>query len=424
MTDTAVAGQTSLVKPSASYWREIRFNWRALAAASAGLGAGNLLHHYISAIFAPHLLAEFGWSNADFALTGVLNLTALLFIPLVGHFTDLFGVRRVAFVGVVSLPLVFVALSMQNGSLTVFAAICTAQYIFAATTTTSTVYSRLVAERFVSARGLALAIAATTPSLVGLIGSPLLHLVIDAYGWRIGYLAVAAYCLVVGVIALLLIPARSIGKAAVPNSRPVPRRSIAQYDLILRSPAFWIIFTAMLLCNLVYPLQSSQLMLMLIDKGAGATAGWMISLFAAGVMFGRFACGVALDHYPSHFVAAIAMGLPSASLLMLATGVDALPVLAGSVMLLGLSLGAESDLAAYLVIRFFPIDVYSTVLSLVVVAIAISAASGAVMLSAALKLGSGFDAYMTIAGLAGIAGAVMFLLLGRQEPLDPYKNII
>lgn len=398
-----------------SYLGEIRRNWRPVAAASAGLGAGTLLNHYIGHIFAPHLLEAFGWSKSSFALTGTLGLLTLIFIPLAGRMADLLGVRRVALIGVVSLPLTFVAFSMMNGNIFLFAAITVVQNLLAGVTTTSTVYSRLIAERFVTARGLALAIAATTPALVGIVGSPLLDGVIHAHGWRIGYLAVAAYVAIIGSVALMLIPGRASVPEAGSASRPPRRRAAADYRLIMRSRAFWIIFVGMLLCNLIYPLQSSQMKLMLLENGVDSTAGsWMISLFAVGVMLGRFGCGLALDRFPPHLVAAIGMGLPAIGLLSLALGFNAPAILAGSVVLLGLSLGAESDLAAFLVIRFFRIDIYSTVVSLVVVAIGVAAVLGSVMLSLTLRLVHDFSLYMLLGGIASLAGSALFLLLGRE----------
>lgn len=393
------------------YLGEFRTHGRALAAACAGMGAGFLLNHYVASIFAPHLLGEFGWSRSDFAMIGSLGLLTLFVVPLAGRLTDLFGVRPVATVGVVAFPLTFVAYAMMPGSLTVYGAIFVAQNLLAGAITSSTVYSRLIAERFVTARGLAFAVAATSPALVGVIGSPLLYNFIEANGWRAGYLAVAAYVAVVGGIGLLLMPGRT-----APAQAGTARRSARKdYPAVLRMRAFWLIFAGMLLCNLVYPLQSSQMKLMLLEKGADPrTAVWIISLFAAGVAAGRFACGLALDRFPAHIVAAVALMTPGIGLLTVALGFTALPVLAGSVLLMGLSLGAESDLVAYLTTRYFPLEVYGTVLGLVVMAMALSSALGSVILGMVLKWTDSFSPYMLLAGVLALLGGLLFLLLGRE----------
>lgn len=411
----AEARAMEAISRASKYFGEIRVHSRALIASSAGLGAGFLLNHYIANLFAPHLIEEFGWSRADFALIGTVSLLNLLVIPLVGRMTDLVGIRPVALVGVVSFPLTFVAYSLMSGSLAMFAAITVVQTLLAAATTTSIVYSRLVAERFVTTRGLALAIAATAPALVGVVGSPLLHDVIDTFGWRIGYLAVAVYVAIVGAFAILLIPPRQPQNKSGTTGKSARSRAAQDYSVILRSPSFWVICAGMLLCNLINPLQSSQMSLMLLEKGVSSeTASWMISLFAAGVMLGRFICGVALDRFPAHHVAAIALGLPGVGLFLLAFGFTAPIVLSGAVLLFGLSLGAESDLVAYLVIRFFKIDVYGSVIGLVVTSMALSTVLGSAILSITLRLTDNFSLYMLLSGTASVTGAALFLLLGRK----------
>lgn len=397
------------------YRAELGRHWQALVAASAGFVAGFLLNHYVANIFAPHLLAEFGWTRSQFALVGAFGLVNLATIPVIGRLTDRVGVRPVAMVGVTIFPLTFVALSLMSGSFAIFVAISMVQYLLCAATTSSTVYSRLIAERFVTARGLALAIGATAPALVGIVASPLLQRLIESSGWRSGYLAVAAYVAVVGALALAFIPRRAAQGDQVARAR---KPGEGDYRLIFRSSPFWIIAGGFLFCNLIYPLQSSQMMLMLEENGMDrATGAWMVSLFAGGVLAGRFLCGAALDRYPSHLVAAIALGLPGIGLLMIASGLATPAMLAVAIGLMGLSLGAESDLAAYLVMRFFKLEIYGTVLGLVVTALALSASLGSIVLSATLHMTGSFSAYLFIGAAFCIAGAALFLMLGAREPV-------
>ncbi len=178
--------------------------------------------------------------------------------------------------------------------------------------------------------------------------------------------------------------------------------------------AFWAIAGGFLLCNLIYPLQSSQMNLMLLEAGADSeTASWMISLFAAGVMFGRFACGLALDRFPAYVVAAVALGLPALGLFTHSLGAEATLILAASVAVMGLSLGAESDLVAYLVMRYFRIDVYGTVLGLVVTSLALSSVLGSVVLSITLRMFNHFSVYMFVSAILCCLGTGLFTLLGR-----------
>ncbi|MCX7283617.1 MAG: MFS transporter [Novosphingobium sp.] len=399
----------------ALYGKEMRQHKREMTGVAAGMGAGFLLNHYTANIFAPQLISEFGWSRAEFALIGALGLLSVLVVPIAGRMTDIFGCRRVALVGVISFPLTFVAYSQMNGSISLYAAITVIQNLLAGATTSSLVYSRVIAERFVAARGLALGIAATSPALVGMLGTPLLESVIGQHGWRAGYLSVAGWTAVVGGLALLLIPSGTQRRRSGTDERA--RRARVDYIMVLRAPKFWAIFFGFFLCNLIYPLQSSQMKLMLLESGASAQlSAALISAFAGGVMLGRLVCGLALDRYPPHRVACVAMGLPAIGLTLLAAGVTTPAALSIAVVFMGLSLGAESDLAAYLVMRYFKVEIYGTVLGLVVLALGLSAAFGAAVLSISLKSANHFWPYMSFAAVMTCLGSVVFLTLGRTDP--------
>ena len=86
-----------------SYIGEFRKSWRALAAAGVGMAAGYLLVNYISNIFTPHLIEEFGWSRGDLARVGATAILGIIGQPIAGRLTDAFGVRRVALVGVIQI---------------------------------------------------------------------------------------------------------------------------------------------------------------------------------------------------------------------------------------------------------------------------------------------------------------------------------
>jgi hypothetical protein len=65
-----------------SYLGEVRTNWRYLLAAAVGLAMGYSLTLYLSGIFAPHLLEEFGWSRAQYALIGMTIFIGVFSMPI------------------------------------------------------------------------------------------------------------------------------------------------------------------------------------------------------------------------------------------------------------------------------------------------------------------------------------------------------
>lgn len=403
-----------------AYTTEFRAGWRPLAGAILGLGSGFSLTTYITSIMAPHLLAEFGWTRSEFALVSSLSLVMVIFLPLAGRLADLLGVRRTVMIGMIALPFIFVAYSLMQGSILTYIIIFLLQAMICVTTTT-TVYSRVVVERFVGARGLALALVASGPALTGAIGGPLLNNFVEAYGWRAGYHALAVFSVVASIVTLMLLPAHK--PAATPDRSPPPRKAKRDYSAIVAHPAFWVMIVGLLLVNLPQILALSQLNLLMLDNGVSpGGVSVMISAFAIGVLAGRFLCGLALDRFPTHIVAAVGLGLPSIGLFLIASNLDAPVVLTISVLLLGLSHGAEGDMVGYLVARTFGVGIYSSVLGLMTAAISTASAVGALLLSLTLKLTGGYGPFLIGSGIAVLLGALMFLLLktrgGAEHVLD------
>jgi MFS family permease len=404
-----------------AYFSELRSQWRALVASMIGLGSGFSLTMYTTSIMAPHLLREFGWSKSQFALITTLSVVTIPVFPLIGRLADTVGVRRTALIGVIALPLTFLGFRMMNGDIRMYIALFLAQSTICLTTT-STVYSRTVVQYIASARGLALAIVASGPALTGAIGAPLLNNYVEAHGWRSGYQVLIIFSIVAGGLALLLMPP----ERKVSNVGPTVQKTSWKTDFpeIIHNPAFWILLSAMLLCNVALAISQTQLKLVLLDDGATPAAiSTLISALALGILAGRFFSGVALDRFPAHLVALIAMALPSIGLFLLASHVGTQPIMMAAVLFVGFSLGGEGDIVGFLVARHFEVRVYSSVLGIMTAAIATSASLGAALLSLSLKLNSSYTLFLLITGVTVAIGSSLFLILGRLNRREPAKIV-
>jgi predicted MFS family arabinose efflux permease len=395
------------------YLAELRSQWRPLVAALIGLGSGFSMTNYVTSIMAPHLLREFGWSKAEFALVGSLGLVSVAVFPFVGRLADMIGVRRTALIGVIVGPLAFLGLSAMTGDIRIYIALFLLQAVLCVTTT-ATVYCRTVVQYITRARGLALAIVASGPAITGAIGGPLLNNFIESHGWRAGYLALVVFSAIAGTVALLMLPPERKGAGPAP---PRARTVREDYRQIFHTHAFWVLLGAMLLCNLPQVIALTQLKLVLLDNGVSATGvSVMISAFATGVLVGRFLAGLALDRFPAHMVATISMGLPSVGLFLLASSIDTSAAVMLSVLLIGLSFGAEGDVVGFLVVRYFGVHVFSSVMGMMTATIAISSSLGAVLLSFLLDRTGGFGSFLVICGGAVLVGSLLLLLLAPRRP--------
>jgi MFS family permease len=173
--------------------------------------------------------------------------------------------------------------------------------------------------------------------------------------------------------------------------------------------------SALILCNLSQVLHASQLKLLLLAKGATSeTAATIFSLYAIGVMVGRFASGLALDRFPAYVVAAVGLALPGVGMFLLASSLTAPVVLTASLLTMGLALGAEGDVMGYLTVRYFGVEIYSSVLGIVTAGVATSFALGSLLLSLTLRATGSYSLFLIICGIAGLGGGGIFMLLKRQ----------
>lgn len=400
------------------YLGEFRHNLRPLAAASIGSGTSLALIAYTTSVFAPHLVRAFGWSRAQFALVGLTMVTTLLLLPFIGRFTDRLGVRRVALVGTVLLPLCFVGYALQQGSFAFFLFL-SASVLAVGAMTSTLVYTRLIAANFERAQGLALTVVNCTPAALAVIIVPLLNWGILAFGWRAAYLALGGFIFASGVVALMLIPPRQRTGGAG-EARPTPAKPAREdFAIILKSRLFWLIFAAMFLCLLGTPLHASQLNIMLEDNGLDSqTAANIVAIYAFSTILGRVACGLALDRFPTPYVSAASMFLPAIGFFLLATDFDTVAVIAFAMFLVGIFVGAENDLLAYLVARYFTLRIYSSTLSMLFLCSFLAAAIGAGGISLTLKLTDSFSPFLYAVSGTVLVGSLLFLFMpkSRQFP--------
>lgn len=406
---------------------ELRRNLRPLVAASLGSGTSLPLFAYTNSAFAPHLVREFGWSREQFALVGLTMLTTIFVLPFIGRLTDRLGVRRVALAGTILVPLCFVGYATQNGSFAWFLAASTAN-LAVGSLTGPLVYTRLVAENFERSTGLALTIVNCVPALLAMPLVPLTNWWIEHLGWRSAYLALGVLALVAGLAAIRLVPRGTgpghmapagVNEPDFPAVSETPRPAREDYGLILRSGVFWTILVAMFLCLLQTPLHASQMNLMLLDQHISAqTAANIVTLYAAGTVVGRILCGLALDRFPTPLVTSLSMVLPALGFFVLGSDLDAVAVVGAAMFLVGLAVGAESDLVSFLVQRYFALRIYNTTLGLVHTVSFLASALGALAISRTLAAYDSFAPYLLMVSGAILCGALLFLALpwSRARP--------
>lgn len=390
---------------------EFRAGWRPLVATSLGLGSGMALYPFVINLLAPHLVAAMGWTKAQFAMATMVSGLSILSYPVVGRLADRFGVRRIGGLGVLATSLSYVAIAMLDGPIGYYLAILILQLSLGAMTT-GPVFLRLVVRAFDRGRGMALAIAVSTPAIVAAIASSQFAQLIEVKGWRFASLIVAAYAASAGLAAIALIQ-QGFGATA---SSPIPSGQAGPgFREMLANHRYRILMAVTVLVPMPLVLTNSQLALVLVDNGMTmGDAGGVLALFAFGTIAGRLAAGVALDRVAAEVVGGIAFSLPAIGMLLLAAPFNQTAILALAILLIGIAFGAEGDVLAYIVSRIFGPETYGAALGMLFAAVGVSAMIGAFILSQTLDRWGNYTAFLLFGSVSVVAGSALLLAM-RQS---------
>ena len=154
----------------------------------------------------------------------------------------------------------------------------------------------------------------------------------------------------------------------------------------------------------------------------GQQVALLISTYALGTLLGRLLSGLAIDHFSPPIVSTIGFALSAVGMLLLASPWDSYVLLAGAVLLIGLSIGAESDVIAYQVMQHFGVSVYSTVFGMSSSIMSVSSGAGAVLATLLYKSTGMYWSFLTIAGCLIAFGSMLFLFLPRYPVVPDFET--
>lgn len=394
--------------------------WRTLLAAGIGSATGLILYSYIVSMFLKHHVAEFGWSRGDATLASMSTLAAGLLAPFVGRLTDRIGIRIVILVGALGFAGATVGLSTQSGVLWHYYG-WIFLLVFFGLGTTSITWARAVSGAFDRSRGLALSVALSGVVISAALMPQALNSVIEAYGWRAGWLLVGGVGLAGAALALTLLPA-AVGRPRKDNAAQAFELATA-----LRTRAFWCLVGGMFLINIPSGGLMNQMAALVSDKGfTGAQVATVMSAFAASVAIGRLIAGFCLDRFAPPLVAFTAMALPAIGcVFLLGDGAILWAVVAG-IVFAGLSQGAEGDIGPYIVSRYFGMPAFGVIMGCVNAGVTVGTACGGIMFGQIHDATGDYDLALWIGAGCFLAGATLFLGLtmgGRKPAVIPAADM-
>ncbi len=410
--------------------RRIFYGWWVVLAAGIGLFAsfGPIVSFTFGVFIAP-LSQEFSWSRGEISVAFSLAMLMLgLCSPAVGRLVDRLGARRVILpatllfgIGLMAIALVrelwqlyliYLAMGLVGGG------------------TAPVPYSTVVSRWFDRRRGLALGLMMVGTGLGMFIMPSFAHGLIERVGWRTAYVVLGAMVILITIpiVGLLLrdhphaMGLHPDGIASAPSlgtsTSSAPSGSAWKADLTLsqalRTPAFWLLVLAFFFVSATVHGCLTHLAPMLTDRGVSPRdAARATSLLGGAVLVGRVVTGYLLDRF---FAPRVALAFFTGTFIgvsLLWSGA-AHEVALLSAFLVGLGMGAEVDIIAYLVSRYFGLQAFASIYGYAFASYILGGLAGP------LVMGLGVDWTGAYQWPLGIFLVIMLVAIGLMTRLGPY----
>ncbi|MCC7411474.1 MAG: MFS transporter [Gammaproteobacteria bacterium] len=401
--------------------------WWIVLASGIGLSTnpGQFAYGALGLFIVP-LGQEYGWDRAAISLALTLFTgTVAVSLPLIGAAVDRFGSRRILLGSTILFGLLLLGIGVLVHTLwqlwLMFALIGSL-----AAGANALPYLRIIGAWFDRRRGLAFGLAMAGGGLGYTYVPPLLQYVIGQHGWRAGYFVLGGIVLAVAVpiIAFVLrdTPAElglaPDGEGAAGDADPArpPSASGATRAQALRLPRFWLLFAAFFAVSFSLYGLLAHLVPMLTDRGMPTGhAVLAASTLGVSIIASRIIIGYLIDRCFAPYVALACFVGSAAGLALLGAGAAGALAFFAAV-LIGLSIGAEIDLLAFLTSRYFGLRAFGEIYGLQFAAFLLGTALGP------LAYGAGFDVAGSYEPVLGAAAGLMLAAAGIMACLPPYAR--
>ena len=377
------------------------------------VGNGPIILFTFGVLVVP-ITAEFGWSRATLASAVVAaHTTGALVMPFIGGLVDRFGVRRVSLLAICMFSLVLAGISLLPPVPLLFVLAYGLLGIVGAGHSTLT-YARVVSTWFDKERGLALGLTLSGVGVGTALTPQIARVLVADYGWRSAFVGLAVLLFVVAAPAVALF---------VRDRQPAALRDgLADDEIVvtegiplaeaLRDARFWTIGIALFLVALAVNGTIAHIVPLLADRGISTQAA-TVTLSATGLalILGRVLSGYCLDRFFAPFVSAAFFVVPLCGVALLGSGAaGALALLAA--VLLGIGIGAEVDIMAFLVGRYFGLSHYGAIYGTLLALFTFGSGLGPWLIALAFDHFRNYGVALMGCGVALVAASALVARLG------------
>ncbi len=397
---------------------EFKRGWTVILACMVGIGCGlSAIPFYTFGAFIVPFQDEFGWSRGQVqtALT-LYATTVFVTLPVIGKVLDRIGVRKVAIGSQLAFVVSYGSLALLPNNLIVFYGMWMVMAIVSIGTMTIT-YSYAINTWFDRYRGLALGLTLSGSGIAATFAPTYAVWLIEQFGWRLAFPGMAAVAFVIAMPLLILFlkesPEQKSRKETTAANTEATALPGIDLSAAVRTKAFWTIGIGLFGVSAGTGGMIPILIPLLGESGYSvAEAAAYAGLVGIMVICGRVLVGILMDHIWAPLVAFLFF-VPSAlaSFLLTINGIEPAAVVV-SVLLIGLVAGAEYDVIAFLVSRYFGLRFFGAIYSWVYLIFISATVAAPYVYGTAYNVFGSYDVPLIGTGILIVVGSFALLTLG------------
>ena len=398
---------------------EFRHSWRILLLSVAGVAISiNAALLYGFGTLVVPLGDAFGWGKSELqACITFLFGGAVVSLQLVGWFNLRFGMKRVTVVSLLLLSVGYLATTQVSSSIwSMYLAFALLPIVGMGALAVT--WTQLISLWYDRNRGLALAVGLSGTGVTAATVPRLMAWGIEQWDWRAAFVILALLNLLV-LLPLILLWFKLPKAADTTRQDALAQLPGMSFREGMGSLKFWT-------CNLALGLVISSIVGMVTStvpmlqaKGlSAADAATIFSGFGISLILGRMVIGYLLDRLWPPVVSACSLLLPAVGCLVYLSGTTEFIPLMLAAVLVGFGAGAEFDIAAFLIARYFGLREYGRLFGVHQGLNTVASALAPLLFAFLLARTGSYTAMLVYSAACCVVGPLLLLTLGRVPRFD------
>ncbi len=390
---------------------EFRQGWKLILVAAVGLGFGlSALPIYSIGVLTKPLTAAFHISRGEVqTIYTCMTIGNLLASPLLGVLVDRHGVRRITLISVILMSVGMAMMGLAQSLWQLYAIGFVMSVVGVGTAPVT--WTRVIVDWFSVKRGFALGLALAGTGVVAIFLPLYTTWLVTDFGWRAAFFGLGALPLVFALpLSYFLLYDRTAGTAVLTTAVASPD---AEFGEAIRGYQFWVMSVAVFLVGACVAGLVSALVPILTDRGfTPGLAAKVASVIGIMVIVGRAGAGYLLDRLWAPGVALVLLSAPIIGCFILASRVSGIPAMVLAAATIGLAVGAEFSVLAFMVGKYFGQRRYGIIYACLYSVFKLSAGVGTPMFGYSFDITRSYNFILYFSAGALLVGSTLLLTLG------------